>query len=425
MKLSTNNGTLGNGTSWVACPLFTNNGSVTSSSLNTDTAAHTIAGTGSFSYLTILPGSVVSFASNLKFNGTSIVINTGGTIANSTTLKTTGNTSLTIYSGVNFNGTLNVISGITAVVNTGYTPIFKGTVVIDSGSTLQNNGQPVRFEANVTNNGTIGNGSFDVACFRFTNNSNVTSSNFNFTSGVHILQGTGSINAFNVLLGSITKLGSDHKINNSALNINSGGIFDLSTYKLSLNNGGSIINNGSFITANGTVEYSGNILQQISTTNITYGGLRINNAAGTSLPGTVTVTDTLTVAAGWLNLNGHALSLYPDGYLIEAGGNTVRGNGFIIAAKELDAPNGVNVAGLGAVITSSSNLGITEVKRSHQNFTNLNGDTGIYRNFDINPKFNSGLNATLGFKYDESELNQRVEGALKLYRSTNSEVTGL
>ncbi|MBK8553251.1 MAG: hypothetical protein IPL53_20195 [Ignavibacteria bacterium] len=219
----TNNGTLGNGAFLIACALFTNNGSVTSNSLNTDTAAHTIAGTGSFSYLTILSGSVVSFASNLKFNGTSIVINTGGTIANSTTMKTEGNTSLTIYSGVNFNGTLNVISGTTATINTGYSPIFKGLVIIDQGATMQNDGQPVRLEGNVTNNGNIGNGSFYIACPLFTNNGSVTSSSLNTDTAAHTIAGTGSFSYLTILPGSVVSFAANLKFNGTYITINTGG----------------------------------------------------------------------------------------------------------------------------------------------------------------------------------------------------------
>ncbi len=50
----------------------------------------------------------------------------------------------------------------------------------------------------------------------------------------------------------------------------------------------------------------------------------------------------------------------------------------------------------------------------------LSGNTSIQRYFDIIPTTNTGLNGTLVYKYDDSELNGKVAGALSLFRSTNS-----
>ena len=47
----------------------------------------------------------------------------------------------------------------------------------------------------------------------------------------------------------------------------------------------------------------------------------------------------------------------------------------------------------------------------------INGTMGIERYFDITPDVNSGLNATMVFHYDESELNGLGENALTLYSS--------
>jgi hypothetical protein len=103
--------------------------------------------------------------------------------------------------------------------------------------------------------------------------------------------------------------------------------------------------------------------------------------------------------------------------LIETAGNTVIGlTGKIMTTRDLNSPAGVNVGGLGAMVTSSSNLGSTLVERYHSAGTGL-GNEGIFRQYNIVPTNNSGLNATLRFYYDESELNSIPEVNLTMFKS--------
>ena len=89
------------------------------------------------------------------------------------------------------------------------------------------------------------------------------------------------------------------------------------------------------------------------------------------------------------------------------------------------APTGLNVAGIGAVLTTATNLGNTEIRRGHTLQSGLNGGTSIKRYFDITPTTNTGLDATLVLKYDDSDLNGKPEPSLKLFKSTNSGATWL
>jgi len=84
------------------------------------------------------------------------------------------------------------------------------------------------------------------------------------------------------------------------------------------------------------------------------------------------------------------------------------------------APIGLNVAGIGAVLTTATNLGNTEIRRGHTLQSGLNGGTSIKRYFDITPTTNTGLDATLVLKYDDSDLNGKPEPSLKLFKSTNT-----
>jgi hypothetical protein len=120
---------------------------------------------------------------------------------------------------------------------------------------------------------------------------------------------------------------------------------------------------------------------------------------------------------GDLLLNGNTLTLGPAAILSETPGNTVTGTtGKISTIRDLNAPAGDNVGGLGAMLTSSVNLGSTLIERIHS-FAVGNGNQGIYRQFNIEPTNNTSLNATLRFYYDESELNNIAEANLVLFNS--------
>ena len=89
--------------------------------------------------------------------------------------------------------------------------------------------------------------------------------------------------------------------------------------------------------------------------------------------------------------------------------------------RGLDAPDNLNVAGMGIILTTPVNLGLTEIRRGHAPQSG-NGQTGIFRYYDIACAQNTGLNAALTFYYDDSELNGQTESALRLYRSSDDGV---
>lgn len=137
--------------------------------------------------------------------------------------------------------------------------------------------------------------------------------------------------------------------------------------------------------------------------------LTIENNAGVTLSQATNVTGTLAFKAGNLAMNGYALTYAA----MSAGPGTLSESG------TLNAPNAVNVGGLGAVITSGADLGLTMVKRGFMADT-INGFPTITRYYDIHPTNNTGLNATLEFKYEESELNGIPENALALFSSSDN-----
>jgi len=96
---------------------------------------------------------------------------------------------------------------------------------------------------------------------------------------------------------------------------------------------------------------------------------------------------------------------------------TTESGGQIQATRTLDAPDGRNAAGLGAVLTSEVNLGETTIVRVHMvQETGVNGES-IARYYDITTSANGSVNATFAFNYREAELNGLEESMLAFYRS--------
>jgi len=118
-----------------------------------------------------------------------------------------------------------------------------------------------------------------------------------------------------------------------------------------------------------------------------------------------------------LDLNGQSIGLGPGGHLVEDTGRLHGATGTISATRSLNAPSSENVAGLGALLTSASDLGSTVVTRGH---SAVSGEAdlqkSIYRYYEITPTNNSGLDATLRFSYHAAELNAIPESDLALYR---------
>ena len=135
--------------------------------------------------------------------------------------------------------------------------------------------------------------------------------------------------------------------------------------------------------------------------------LTFENSSGDTLSHNVIVNGLLTVNSGYLEISGDTITLGPSAMLVEAGG-PVKGDGIITTTRTLNNISAENIAGLGAVITTTKDMDSTIVTRGHS-INSLNGAPSIRRYYDILPKNNTGLNATLVFKYDESELGDLSE----------------
>jgi len=374
------------------------------------------------------------FINNGTFNWTANVISSAGTFVNNNifninTSATPSFVPLIINNGTINKTTANINSLVNSFTNNSIVNINAGGI---STTTGVNNGT-----INLTNNTTLSiNG-------LFTSYGNIVVPAKSFITGNSVLtynapswinDGTVSVN---VQFDSITNLSGSGVFNTNCtfLNgcnvtlasnvqfknvfVNSGAIFNLNGYKASLN-GTNFSNSGTLNMNNSCIEYNGAAAQNI-TTGIVYKGLIINNPAGVSISsGNLTVDDTLKILSGFLNAGNSNIFLGTTGYLFENTGAVVKGStGTISATRTLTSPVSINVAGLGATITSEANLGVTNISRGFTAFT-INGSGSIKRYYNISPANNSNLNATLTYHYDDSELNGLNEGLLSLFRSTNA-----
>lgn len=186
---------------------------------------------------------------------------------------------------------------------------------------------------------------------------------------------------------------------------------------------------GSKIWMNGTAEQT---ITANATGTVDIQNMTVNNSAGVKLvsaatAGNFTFNKTLRLQSGDFDLNGDNIVEIDQtaGLLSETPGNTIKNTGVVTAVGYVYITNTANTAltannlgGLGAQITTAISPGATiTVKRSHISKT-VGTSTGISRFYEIASAVTTGLNSTLTFKYDDSELGSLTESALSLVNST-------
>ena len=200
-----------------------------------------------------------------------------------------------------------------------------------------------------------------------------------------------------------------------SVNTGSGATVSLNSSTITLN--GSWNNSGVLNEGAGEIVFIGTNDQTIVNQDTFY-NLTLNKPAGTcTILNNIWVNAIADILNGTLDLNGHTLTIGSSGLLNETPGNLATG-GTISVTKDINAPSSDNIGDLGAEITSSANLGSTTVIRG-SDAQLIEGNAGINRYFDITPTNNTGLNATLVFHYDETELNGLWASELQLFSSTD------
>ncbi len=185
------------------------------------------------------------------------------------------------------------------------------------------------------------------------------------------------------------------------------------------------INNGSFTAGNGVTEFTGNESSLISGSQpIQFFGLGVNKTNSTSviLQRTIGVSNRILFSSGFLNLNGFNADLGSTARLEnekETSRVTGANGGQVLFSTLLNAPLAENPGNLGAVFTSSQNLGNVIIKRGHQSQAGVGLGNSILRYYDITPANNSNLNATLQVNYFDAELNAIDENSLVFFKSND------
>ena len=183
---------------------------------------------------------------------------------------------------------------------------------------------------------------------------------------------------------------------------------------------GNITNNSStsLTTGNGTFKLTGTTLQTIGGSQASrFPDLTQSNSAGVNLDQSIQVDGVLDLDNGGIDQSTHNIDLGTTGSIAnESNTKRIQGtSGKITAVRDLNAPSGLDVAGMGVIITSGANWGSTTIERGHEAMMVGSGNS-VFRNFDINPANNSGLDATLRINYFDDELNGQNPLTLNQWR---------
>lgn len=143
-----------------------------------------------------------------------------------------------------------------------------------------------------------------------------------------------------------------------------------------------------------------------------------------NLQSDISVVSQVDFSGGLLNLNNNVLNLGTSGLLTgesETSRALTTGSGYVQANGILNNPSSANLGNLGAMITSTANMGNTIIRRGHAVQTGVSGsNNSISRFFDIIPANNQNLKAVLRFYYFDAELNSIPEVSLHQYKSVNN-----
>ncbi len=189
-----------------------------------------------------------------------------------------------------------------------------------------------------------------------------------------------------------------------------------------------LVNDGTItVAANGRFSFTGSANSNISgSQQPAFNELEIAKT-GTNkllLQRIIDVNGKIVFTSGLIDLNNNNINLGNSAFLETENENSrVIGSngGQLIFNTILNAPASANPANLGAIITSSQNLGAVTISRGHQSQTNgyAQGNS-VLRYFDILPANNTALNATLRFQYFDAELNGLTENSLVFWKSINT-----
>lgn len=193
--------------------------------------------------------------------------------------------------------------------------------------------------------------------------------------------------------------------------------------------GGGITNNGTIDLRVGAFKNKTNLTGCIYNVNI--GGLSAGSSSSNQTISGSQVGDfaNITVAAGHTLTLQQDVNIPPyykltlDGTLVETPGNTIIGP--VEATRTMAQGVAEDFGGIGITLNAAGAApGSVLVRRvsGPDAVQSGGGNNSIARYFDITAAVNNGLNASLDFKYDNSELNGQSASTLSLWRSDDNGV---
>ncbi len=184
-------------------------------------------------------------------------------------------------------------------------------------------------------------------------------------------------------------------------------------------------NDGTFVPDSSTVRFAGTQSDSITGSSSTqFFAVSLDKANDSLiLQQNIGVEDTFYFVAGQLFLNANDLDLGAKNGSLKGETETNRAvgsnGGEIIKVEVLNAPSGVNPGNLGATFTSSQNMDSTTIRRGHQVVALPGGGSSIERYYEVSPKNNGSLGATVQLAYLDAELNSLSEADLEPYEYAN------
>jgi len=184
-----------------------------------------------------------------------------------------------------------------------------------------------------------------------------------------------------------------------------------------------LVNFGNFTPGNSIVSFTGNDSARIRGSEpVQFFRLVINksNNAALILERLVTVTETAFFSSGFLDLNNTFLDLGTTGRLEnERNDSRVIGprGGEVVVHTTLNVPAFENPGNLGAIISSSQNMGRTEIRRGHKSQSGQGLVSSILRSYTIISENDANLAATIQINYFDAELNGMDENSLNFFKT--------
>ena len=193
-----------------------------------------------------------------------------------------------------------------------------------------------------------------------------------------------------------------------------------------------LVNNGTFVPGNGTVQLTGtNAISVNGTSPINFYNLYAGSSGSVVLGQNITIQNDLKMA-GMMQVQNQEVKLEPTAFISDesetarlqaSAGNT--GHAMITLDMNLPVVN-FNPAKIGVEFVSAPALGTTKITRYCTAFSGGSlAANVIQRYYNVQPANNSSLNASVRFYYFDAELNGVDENASVLWKSNDNGVSWL